>query len=480
MDTNIHYGLTTTPNFDAQHCLVLGYFSDDALPLFGKPFESMQQKLNAQGDYLWYQDAQHTGLLIHCGDKNKANFTTLTTLMQTLGRALNQQKINAATVCIPKLPELAANQQLEHMIRELEACHHASSPFKSEPSKHLYTLESVQFFLDDATDEGLHAGIAIAEGMAFTRTLANLPPNHGTPSRLAKEALTLADQHSTIKTHVLERDDMKKLGMELFLSVSKGSLEPPKLIEVHYKGKDNDALPIVLVGKGVTFDSGGISLKPGKGMHEMKYDMIGAASVLGIIKTCANLNLPLNITGLLACSENMLSGEASKPGDVLTSMLGKTVEITNTDAEGRLLLADTLTYAERFNPEFVLDIATLTGAVIVALGRWASGFMTDDEDLVARLEQAGKSSADPIWRLPLNSAYQNALTSPVADMINASMDGEAGSVTAACFLSHFTKKFRWAHLDIAGTGWNPGKHHDATGRPVPLLMRFLRDIAHAC
>jgi leucyl aminopeptidase len=479
MDTNITYGLTTTPNFDAQHCLVLGFFADDTLPLFGKPFESLQQKLSSQGDCLWYQDAQHTGLLIHCGDKNKADFSTLTTLMQTLSRALNQQKINAATLCIPKLPERAANQQLEHMIRELEACHHAPSPFKSEPNKHPYTLESVHFFLDDATDEGLQAGVAIAEGMALTRTLANLPPNHGTPSRLAKEALALAEQHPSIKTHVLEREDIKALGMELFLSVAKGSLEPPKLIEVHYNGKGDDTPPIVLVGKGVTFDSGGISIKPSRGMHEMKYDMIGAASVLGTIKTCANLNLPLNITGLLACSENMLNGEASKPGDVLTSMLGKTVEITNTDAEGRLLLADTLTYAERFNPEFVLDVATLTGAVIVALGRWASAFMTEDKDLATQLEQAGERSADPVWRLPLNKAYQSALDSPVADMINASTDGEAGSVTAACFLSHFTKKFRWAHIDIAGTAWKPGKYHDATGRPVPLLINFLRDIAHA-
>jgi leucyl aminopeptidase len=480
MDTNITYGLTTKPSFDAHHCLVLGYFTDDALPTFGKPFESLQHKLSAQGDHLWYQDTHHTGLLIHCGDKAKADFSTLTTLMQTLSRALNQQKINAATVCIPQLSELTANQQLEHMIRELEACHHAPSPFKSEANKHPHTLESIQFFLDDATDEDIQTGVAIAKGMALTRTLANLPPNHGTPSRLAKEALVLAEQYPSIKTHVLEREDIEALGMELFLSVSKGSLEPPKLIEVHYNGKDDDTPPIVLVGKGVTFDSGGISIKPSRDMHEMKYDMIGAASVLGVMKTCATLNLPLNITGLLACSENMVGGEASKPGDILTSMLGKTVEITNTDAEGRLLLADTLTYAERFNPEFVLDIATLTGAVIVALGRWASAFMTEDKDLATQLEQAGERSADPVWRLPLNNAYQSALDSPVADMVNSSASGEAGSVTAACFLSHFTKKFRWAHVDIAGTAWNPGKYHDATGRPVPLLMRLLRDIAHAC
>ena len=207
--------------------------------------------------------------------------------------------------------------------------------------------------------------------------------------------------------------------------------------------------------------------------------MAGAASVLGVIKACTLMKLPINLIGLLACTENMPSGHAIKPGDVVTSMLGKTIEITNTDAEGRMILCDTLTYAERFKPELVIDIATLTGAIIVSLGRWASGFMTEDERLAELIETAGRESCDPAWRMPLHASYQEALESPIADMINASLDGEAGSITAACFLSNFTQKFRWAHLDIAGTAWCTGKKNTATGRPVPLLMNLLRYLAHA-
>jgi len=295
---------------------------------------------------------------------------------------------------------------------------------------------------------------------------------------MATRAVALAKTDDSLSTRVLDREDMRALGMGAFLAISQGSPEPPKLIEIQYRGAGDEA-PVVLVGKGVTFDSGGISLKPPAGMHEMKYDMAGAASVLGAVKACALMKLPINLVGLLACTENMPNGEATKPGDVVTSMLGKTIEITNTDAEGRMVLADTLTYAEQFKPRFVLDIATLTGAILIALGRWASGFMTEDEDLANTLEQAAIESNDPVWRMPLDESFQSALESPVADMINASLDREAGSVTAACFLSHFTKKFRWAHLDIAGTAWNTGKKHDATGRPVPLLMAVLREAARA-
>lgn len=480
------YGLSPTPfldnldKLDKNTCLVLGFFDNTPLPAFTKTWniDHFCEKLNTRGESLWHFHNEHAILLLHCGDKKALSLTQVAKLSQAAYSALNHQKISAATVCIPQAHNTTPNQQLEHMILTFDAAAYKPPHLKSEPEKHPNTLESVQFYLDGATDEAIEAAMATAAGIAWARTLANLPANYCTPSHMASEAVAFANEHESLSTRVLEREDMHALGMGAFLAISQGSPEPPKLIEIQYTGA-GDAAPIVLVGKGVTFDSGGISLKPPAGMHEMKYDMGGAASVLGAVKACALMKLPINLVGLLACTENMPSGHATKPGDVVTSMLGKTIEITNTDAEGRMVLADTLTYAERFKPSFVLDIATLTGAILVALGRWASGFMTEDEDLAKTLQQAAVESNDHVWRMPLDESFQSALESPVADMINASLDREAGSVTAACFLSHFTKKFRWAHLDIAGTAWNSGKKHDATGRPVPLLMAVLREAARA-
>jgi leucyl aminopeptidase len=266
--------------------------------------------------------------------------------------------------------------------------------------------------------------------------------------------------------------------MGILLAVAQGSDQPPRLIDIQYKGH-KDAKPIILVGKGITFDSGGLSIKPANAMDEMKYDMSGAASVLGTIKACALLKLPVNIIGLIASAENLVSGAAVKPGDIITSMSGQTVEIINTDAEGRLVLADALTYAEQYDPEFVIDIATLTGAIIVALGSIASGYMTKDDELATLIETAAKESQDKVWRMPLDDAYQEALDSPLADMINAGFDRSAGSITAACFLSRFTEKYRWAHIDIAGTAWISGKKRNATGRPVPLLTQLIRHVAQS-
>jgi len=474
------YGLNHTPSLDKNTCLVLGFFENKALPAYAKTWnlEPLLQKLNTRGESLWYHHDDQAMLLLHCGDEKDLNLTQVTKLCQSMYLALNQQKISAATVCLPQAEGITPNQQVEHMLLEFDACAYKPPHLKSEPVKHPATLKSVQFFLEGSTSEAIDAATATAAGITWTRNLANLPANYCTPSHLASEAIAFAEQHDTLSTRVLDRKDMQALGMGAFLSVSKGSTEPPKLIEIQYTGAGK-AAPVVLVGKGVTFDSGGISLKPSAGMHEMKYDMAGAASVLGAVKACALMKLPINLVGLLACTENMPSGEATKPGDVVTSMLGKTIEITNTDAEGRMVLADTLTYAERLKPSFVLDIATLTGAILVALGRFASGFMTKDEDLAQTLQRAAIESNDHVWRMPLDDYFQTALESPIADMINASLDREAGSVTAACFLSHFTKKFRWAHLDIAGTAWNSGKKHDATGRPVPLLMAVLREASRA-
>jgi len=275
-----------------------------------------------------------------------------------------------------------------------------------------------------------------------------------------------------LKVEVLERAAIEKLGMGSFLGVTKGSEEPPKLIVMqHLKGRQ-DQKPVVLVGKGITFDTGGISLKPGAEMDEMKYDMCGAASVLGTFKTIAEMDLPLNVVGIIPTCENMPDGRATRPGDVLTSMSGLTIEVLNTDAEGRLILCDALTYAERFEPSAVVDIATLTGACVIALGHHATGLFSNNDDLAKELLQAGESALDRAWHMPLWDDYQPQLDSNFADMGNIG-GRAAGSITAACFLSRFAKKYDWAHLDIAGTAWKSGKEKGGTGRPVPLLTEFL-------
>ena len=478
------YGLITTPTFDSDnsdHCLVLGCFEQCTPPVQANDnkLKTLFKKLPHKGDILWHNTEQQPTLLIHCGSEKDIILEQIKPLIQTILTALNQQKITHATICLPQIKNITPNQQIEYMVLTFDALRYTPPHLKSTCNPHPPALESIQFYQEYATNKSLVAATATAAGITWTRDFANLPANHCTPTYIAKEAVAFAKKHKTLSARVLERKDMQKLGMGAFLSVSNGSTEPPKLVELQYTGTSNTSAPIVLVGKGVTFDAGGVSLKPPKGMHEMKYDMAGAASVLGVIKACALMELPINVTGLLACTENMPGGDATKPGDVVTSMLGKTIEITNTDAEGRMVLCDTLTYAERLKPELVIDIATLTGAIIVSLGRWASGFMTEDERLAELIETAGIESCDPAWRMPLNPYYKEALESPVTDMTNASLDGEAGSITAAYFLSNFTKKFRWAHLDIAGTAWNSGKKNTATGRPVPLLMNLLRHLAYA-
>ncbi|KDC19974.1 cytosol aminopeptidase family, catalytic domain protein [Bordetella bronchiseptica E014] len=326
---------------------------------------------------------------------------------------------------------------------------------------------------------GLREGAAIAHGMELTRTLGNLPGNVCTPAYLGNTAKKLAREFKSLKVEVLERKQVEALGMGSFLSVARGSEEPLRFIVLRHAGKPakkDKAGPVVLVGKGITFDAGGISLKPAATMDEMKYDMCGAASVLGTFRALAELELPLDVVGLIAACENLPSGKANKPGDVVTSMSGQTIEILNTDAEGRLVLCDALTYAERFKPAAVIDIATLTGACVVALGNVNSGLFSKDDALADALLAASRQSLDPAWRLPLDDAYQDQLKSNFADIANIG-GPPAGAVTAACFLSRFTKAYPWAHLDIAGTAWRGGKDKGATGRPVPLLMQYLLDQA---
>ena len=326
-----------------------------------------------------------------------------------------------------------------------------------------------------ALERGMREGRAIAAGMALARDLGNLPANVCTPAYLAESAVKLG-RECRLAVEVLEQKDMDKLGMGSLLSVSRGSHQPPKLVILRYSGAGKKDRPVVLVGKGITFDTGGISIKPSAEMDEMKFDMCGAASVLGTLHAVAELGLKLNVIGIVPACENMPGGAATKPGDIVTSMSGQTIEILNTDAEGRLILADALTYAERFEPQAVVDIATLTGACVIALGHVCSGLFANKDDLARELLAAGAESWDRAWRLPLWEDYQEQLKSNFADFANIG-GRAAGSVTAACFLSRFARKYDWAHLDIAGTAWKSGKEKGATGRPVPLLTTFLMNRA---
>ncbi len=322
-----------------------------------------------------------------------------------------------------------------------------------------------------AAKEGVREASAIANGVNLAKDLGNLPGNICTPTYLAKEAKKLARSHG-LKVKVLDEAQMRELKMGSLLSVSRGSREPAKLIIMEYHGGKRGDAPVVLVGKGLTFDAGGISLKPAAAMDEMKYDMCGGASVFGALVAAAELKLKLNVVGIVPSSENLPDGAANKPGDIVTSMSGKTIEILNTDAEGRLILCDALTYAERYKPAAVVDIATLTGACVVALGHPATGLFSPDDKLAAELLECGEQARDRAWRMPIWNEYQKLLESPFADMANIG-GRTAGAVTAACFLARFTTNMSWAHLDIAGTAWNGGASKGATGRPVPLLTRFL-------
>jgi leucyl aminopeptidase len=337
----------------------------------------------------------------------------------------------------------------------------------SVPSKALLLVAT----RDAGAGRGLKQGAAIANGMALTKRLGNLPPNVCNPSFLADEARRLAKQ-CKLDVEVLETKQLEALKMASFLGVARGSAQAPRLIVLKHHGAGKSA-PVVLVGKGITFDSGGISLKPGAAMDEMKYDMCGAASVIGTMRTVAELKLKLNVIGVVAACENMPSGTASRPGDIVTSMSGQTIEILNTDAEGRLILCDALTYVERFKPAAVVDIATLTGACVIALGNVNSGLFANNERLAEELMSASRGASDAAWRMPLGEEYQDQLKSNFADMANIGTPSNAGAVTAACFLSRFTKTYPWAHIDIAGTAWKSGAAKGATGRPVPLLSQFL-------
>jgi leucyl aminopeptidase len=336
--------------------------------------------------------------------------------------------------------------------------------------------EALAVFSHEAGAElqaALDQAIGIASGVRFARELGNLPPNICNPSYLAAQAQELAAQHPGVRCEVLDREQMEALGMGSLLAVARGSANAPKLIVLEYRN-GGDAKPYVLVGKGITFDSGGLNLKVAGGIEEMKFDMCGAATVLGTFRAAVEAKLPVNLVTVVAAVENMPDGASYRPSDVLTSMSGKTIEVLNTDAEGRLILCDALTYAQRFEPAALVDVATLTGACVIALGKHASGLMSKHDDLATELLAAGETAGDRAWRLPLWDEYQSGLDSAFADVANIGSKW-GGAITAGCFLSRFTEGQRWAHLDIAGSGWDEGRKGYATGRPVGLLTQWLLD-----
>ena len=419
-------------------------------------------------------------LLVGLGGKAAMDVGQYQNLIKSTISKLKITSARNALLCLSE-PEIKGKDARWKARQTAEIFAHTMYSFthmKGKQSAKKPTLNRVEMHAANRTEQNavnkaLLEASAIAKGVTAARNLGNTPSNICTPAYMARESRKLARDNKTITTTVLEEKDMKRLGMGALLSVGKGSAEPSKLIIMNYKGAPRSEQPYVIVGKGISFDSGGISLKAGAGMGDMIYDMCGAASILGTMSAVAELNLPINVIGVIPAAENMPSGSASKPGDIVKTMSGQTVELLNTDAEGRLVLCDALTYIGKFKPRTVIDVATLTGAIKTALGKYPTGLFANDDDLANDLQHAADASADRIWRLPIWEDYQTQLKSQFADMANVG-GREAGSITAACFLARFTKKYRWAHLDIAATGFTSSPK-GATGRPVPLLTQYLID-----
>jgi len=481
---------TSSPEKVRTGVLVVGAFSDGKLPPSSQRVDQASRgKLSAvikRGDL---DEQAGATLLLHdlpgveaervlavsLGTREKFGDKAFRDALNGTAKALADSAARDATVTLAdiEVPGRSQAWRLQHAGRLLtDGAYRFNAPraeLKKERGVRRVTLLTAGK-VDDVAKAALRRGQAVAEGMALAKDLGNLPGNVCHPPYLAELARTMGKEHK-LSVEVLEREHMKKLGMGSALSVGQASSQPCKFIVMQYKGGGRSK-PIVLIGKGVTFDTGGISLKPGANMDEMKFDMCGAASVFGAMKTVARLGLPLNVVALIPAAENMPGGNASRPGDVVTSMSGQTIEILNTDAEGRLGLADALTYAERFDPDCVIDIATLTGACVIALGNITSGLYANDDELAEQLLESGNDTGDRAWRMPMFDEYQDLLKSNFADMSN--LGGRpAGSITAACFLKRFANNYKWAHLDIAGTNAVSGDAKGATGRPVPLLTEFL-------
>ena len=374
-------------------------------------------------------------------------------------------------LCLAQSDTLSQQDQVRLAVETLATSNYCFDQFKSQQDKQEKAPTNISIIAPDAGTQ-FNQAVATAEAMDMCRDLGNLPGNICTPSYLAEQATTMAANSSRVSADILDEAAMTDLGMHCLLSVGKGSVEPSRLIVVNYQGGKKTDAPHILVGKGITFDTGGISLKPGAAMDEMKYDMCGAASVLATMQAVIDMDMPLNVVAIVASAENMPAGNATKPGDIVTTMSGKTVEILNTDAEGRLVLCDALTYAERFKPASVVDVATLTGACIIALGHHTTAVLSNDDDFAQDLVSASQQSFDAAWQLPIGDEYQEQLKSNFADLANIG-GRAAGTITAACFLARFAEQYKWAHLDIAGTAWASGKAKGATGRCVPLLVQHL-------
>ncbi len=472
-------------------CAVVAIFEEGQLSaaasIVDKSSNKLVQQLIKQGDIegkpgqlLMLHNVSGVGaervLLVGAGKRGKTSLKDFRSILEKVVTHLKSAKLADATLFLDDL-EVEGEGAYWKARQVAEIFSAATYQFEQLKSKKADPCKLKKITLAEnqhlsAARKGLKTGTAIATGVALTQDLGNLPGNICTPSYLAKEAKRLARGQSKLTAKVLEEKQMRELGMGSLLSVTAGSEEPAKLIVLEYQGATKSKKPYCLVGKGITFDSGGISLKPGAGMDEMKYDMCGAASVFGAMQSLLVLQPAINVVAIIAAAENMPSGRATKPGDVVTSMSGQTIEVLNTDAEGRLVLCDALTYAERYKPQTVVDIATLTGACVVALGKHATGLYSNSDELAEELLAAGKSAHDRAWHMPLWDEYQKQLDSNFADMANIG-GRDAGSVTAACFLSRFAKKYDWAHLDIAGTAWRSGNKKGATGRPVPLLVQYL-------
>ncbi len=490
MDISIKHGL---PEQQKSACVILGIFERRKLsPAAEKMDQACGGRLRKtlkSGDMegkakqslmLHHVDgsACERILLVGCGKEKDFNDSAYREALKTTSEALLKSGAHDAVSFLTELSvgEHSSGWKIRQSIEIIEHSRYRPDHLKSEkddePKLRKFTLavsDSTEF---KSAKQGLTIGQAIAHGSTLARKLGNLPGNICTPTYLATQAAKLAKQSNTLKVRALGQKQMETLGMGALLSVAKGSRQPPKLIEMNYQGGKKTDKPIVLVGKGITFDSGGISIKPSAAMDEMKYDMCGAASVIGTMAAISELQLPLNVIAIVPSCENLPDGAASKPGDIVTSMSGQTIEVLNTDAEGRLVLCDALTYSEKFKPKAVIDVATLTGACVIALGKHACGLLSNDERLAQSLLDAGNSSGDRAWQMPLWDEYQEQLKSNFADIANIG-GREAGTITAACFLARFSKNFKWAHLDIAGVAWQGGSNKGATGRPVALLSQYL-------
>ena len=416
-------------------------------------------------------------LVVGCGQAKNFDINAAKKMIQAATKELITKQVKNISWDILTLnPAISGEiaKQLPQITSELTYSFDQFKSIKSEkPSLQKVTL----LYSDKKTikhvESQLSQGQIIANAIVSTKNIANMPSNIGNAKYLAEQGKSLGKQHSSLKVTCLGEKELAKLNMNAYLAVGRGSANESIMTVIEYHGaKDKKAKPYVLVGKGLTFDSGGISIKPSAGMDEMKYDMCGAATVFGVMQAVAELKIPINVVGVMAGCENMPDGNSYRPGDILTTMSGTTVEIINTDAEGRLVLCDALTYVERFQPKTVIDIATLTGACIIALGHHYTGVMGNNAELTEQLVKSSNQAGDKAWSLPIDSDFQEQIKSTCADIVNAA-GRDGGTITAACFLSRFTEKYQWAHLDIAGTAWKSGANKGATGRPVAMLIQYL-------